>query len=255
MINNAKTVDGLWQPRLNMIIDFVKNISILSAVPALLLILLFALTVILLVKLDIFAFSGFFIFLFYSFYKIANMSEDFYPRHFSFLILPIAMFFIFPLIYFYQKAQRNIKVLLSALLLGGTLFAYPYASVNAGIRSLFRDTFTKQWPVESRDNFAAFVLQNKARVYFYDYHRFSLPDNLGNNLIVFTKSEELPKVLKSNEYIGLILYASSNMDVYNKTTKGLFRKYKVVKTFGDPKGSYDINDEAPLNNPTIVMMK
>ncbi len=255
MAQNSRVSEGLWHQRISVITNFVKDLHILSTLGVALLIILFALTVIIFIKMDKIAFLGFFIFYFYSFYKIANMNEMVFERHFSFLILPAIFWFTLPFVYIYLKSKQNLRILLAVILLLGTLYTYPYASVINGVKSLFNDKYSDIWPKESRDYLSNFVLDNKCKVYFYDYHNFSLPENLENYLTAFSDIKDIPSKLAKNEYVGIILYATSNINEYNMMKDKLFLKYKIVKVFGNPKGSYDIGDESPLTNPTIILLR
>ncbi|MCX5782380.1 MAG: hypothetical protein NT145_06720 [Elusimicrobia bacterium] len=266
MLNNASTVDGAWIGRLNYILEFLRDVNLLTSLSAISLIILVISSIYLMIKTNVYAFCGFAVFYLYSFYKIVNMSEQMFQRHLAFLLLPAALFIIFPLIFLYQRSPKNIKILLSAVLLLGTLRTYPYAAVLSGINSLFKGKFSNEWPKESRDYFADYVLKNKVKVFFYDYHNFSLPNTLDYSLLPFSNLSQIPEQLKKDEYIGLILYSPTNKDIsnvpglekleiYKIMLEKIQKKYKIVKIFGNSEPTYDIVDEGPLTNPTIVLLK
>ncbi|MCP4155436.1 MAG: hypothetical protein GY757_47370 [bacterium] len=249
-----------WVKRVDEILAFLKSVHMLNELPALLLILLLVLACMQMVKKNPAAFMGFMVFLLYSLINIANMKHALYDRHFVFLILPINLFILFPLITGFRQAPERLKALLTIVCVGVTLWTYPPTQTIKGIMELKKGEFA-QWEKESRDDFAEYVKTEKADVYFYDTHNFSLPDTIQNRLIPFSKVEDSPTKLKPNEYVGLILYkkkGKGQVDLYGKYEKDLkqlLKKYKPVKTFGKPEGNNDINKQAPQANPTIMLLK
>lgn len=252
---------GFWMKRLSTILSFIKELHLVELFPAVLLILLFILTCILMVKKNPAAFLGFMFFFLYSLYTIANMKHMLYTRHFVFLILPFNLLILFPLIYLFDKVPKSLKASLTLLCLLVTLWVFPPGRIAAGIGKLGTGEFSTQWEKESRDELMEFVKSTGARLYFYDYHGFSLPNNIHDRIIPFSTVADLPDKLKQNEYMALVLYKKKEKGLvnwrgkYRKDLGDLLKKYKPVKIFGKPGGRHDINKQAPLRNPTIVLLK
>lgn len=250
-----------WMERLPLILPFIKDIFFLNTFPSTVVILLFIFTCILWIKKNPTAFLGFMFFLLYSLQAIANMTHDLYPRHFSFLLLPLNLLILFPLIYLFQKAPKTARVPVVLVCLLITLWVFPPAKSFAGISGFKEGSFTTKWKRESRDELADFVKKQKAGIYFYDFHGFSLPDTIHNAIIPFSEISQLPDTLEDNQYIGLILYKTAKKKKknaegkYNIDMEALLARYQRVKVFGPPGGSHDISSDAPLKNPTILLLK
>lgn len=255
LARNSKEVAGNWLSRIGALTGFVQEIRIISSAPNLLLVALLISTIVILIKIDLYAFLAFSFFYLYSFQKLANMSEALYTRHFAFLIIPTYFWFVFPIIYLYQKVSQNIRLIAMILILLGTLTVYPYSDVKEGIESLFTGKFSQAWARESRDDLSDYVLLNKLKLYFYNFHNICIPENLRNKITLFTNKDELPKRLAGDERIAVFLYKTSDMDEYNQMMKYLKSRYKIDKVFGRSGGDGDIRDEGPYENPTILLFK
>jgi hypothetical protein len=261
MRNLSEIKPQLWMTRIKDILPFVRDIHLLNLLPAALLIALFILTVILMAKNNPPALFGFLFFLFYSFQSIANMSHDLYPRHFGFLLMPLNLLILFPLIYIYRKSTKPARTVFTFMFLLVTLWMFPPQRYFGQILDLKNRQFTTDWKRESRDRLIDFVKEKDAVLYFYDVHGFSLPYTISNKIIPFSNPDELPPRLDSNTYIAFIQYKSAPLTrknasgKYNRDVQALQQKYKPVKIFGPPGGSHNINNDAPVANPTIVLMK
>lgn len=240
---------------------FMDNIYLAKTFPLLLLAALVLAAAVLLIRRNWAAFAGLALFLGISFYTISNMKHDLYARHFVFLLLPINILVLYPLIHFYGKAPKSLKAGVTLVCLVITLWWFPPGETIRDISNLGSQHFSTKWKIESRDHLEAFVKEKQARVYFYDFHGFSLPDTIYSRLIPFSDPVRLPEKLEENEYVAFIKYkiakkerANRNGD-YNRAVADLMKRYKPVKVFGPRGGAHDINDAAPLKNPTIVLLK
>ncbi len=250
-----------WTGREYGILPFLKDLYLANAFPAILLILLFVLACIFMVKRNPAAFAGFMVFSLYSLYTIANMKHMLYARHFVFLLLPFNLLMLFPLIHLFRKAPKSLKAGVTLVCLAATLWVFPPGKIFAGIGNLVNGEFTRQWKKESRDDLIDFVKANDATLYFYDYHGFSLPDNIHDKVIPFPGVTDAPGHLKPNEFVALVLYKHrgkgqvDQVGKYQRDLDVLLKKYKPVKIFGKPNGANDINKQAPQANPTIMLLK
>ncbi len=261
MLKLSATKPQMWMNRTAELTGFIKNLYLFNAFPAVVLMVLFLWSCLLITRKNPPAFLGLMFFIFYSFYKIANMEHMLYVRHFSFLILPIAVFLLFPLAYLFSRSPRGVRGAAALVCLLVTLWVYPPGPIARRIGKLPRKTFTTKWKKESRDHLEAFVKKRDAVLYFYDFHGFSLPETIRHKIFPFTRQEQLPPVLKDEEYVGLILYEKAEKSrlnsegKYNRDLEWLMQRYKPVKIFGKPGGAYDINKADPQVNPTILLMK
>ncbi|MCP5102544.1 MAG: hypothetical protein GY950_04155 [bacterium] len=253
-----------WPERLDTIGSFIKNLHLLDAWPALPVIGLFIAACILMIKKNPAAFLGFMLFLLLSFYTIVNMKHslyELYTRHFSILILPVNVLILFPLIYYFKKVPKAVRAGITLVCLVVTIWAYPPWNSVQHIVRLKDKSFSSQWKKESRDRLIDFVKTNDAVLYFYDYHGFSLPDNLYPRIIPFSETDRLPRRLGQNQYVAFIKYKDAGKGQlnpegkYNRDIARLLRDYRPVKIFGKPGGAHDINDAGPRRNPTIVLLK
>jgi hypothetical protein len=250
-----------WTGREHGILPFLKDLYLANAFPAILLILLFILACIFMVKRNPAAFAGFMVFTLYSLYTIANMKHMLYARHFVFLLLPFNLLMLFPLIHMFREAPKSLKASITLICLAAMLWVYPPGKIFAGIGNLVNGEFTQQWKKESRDDLIDFVKANDATLYFYDYHGFSLPNNIHDRIFPFSEVADAPESLKPHEFVALILYKNrgkgqvDQVGKYQRDLDDLLEKYKPVKTFGKPNGANDINKQAPQANPTIMLLK
>lgn len=240
---------------------FLKNLYFAEKFPLILLAILIVFSAILLLKKNWAAFIGLAVFFGISYYTISNMKHDLYARHFVFLLLPFNILVLYPLIYFYRDAPKSIKAGVTLICLIVTLWWFPPGEIYQDISNLVNQQFSTRWEIESRDHFESFVKNNKARVYFFDFHGFSLPDTIQSQLIPFSNRERLPEKLGSEDYVAFIKYKITKKEghnrngEYNQMIEYLRGHFKPVKVFGSPGGAHNINDESPLTNPTIVLMK
>jgi hypothetical protein len=250
-----------WADRDYGIVPFLKDLYLSHAFPVALMILLVVLTCIFMVKRNPAAFAGFMIFFLHSLYTIANMKHMLYSRHFVFLLLPFNILMLFPLIYLFRLAPRNIKAGLTLVCLIITLWVFPLGKTIDAISKLPSGKFSTNWERESRDDLIDFVKANDAVLYFYDYHGFSLPNNIHDRIIPFSEVTDAPDLLKANEYVALILYKTAGQGQVDQQGKYapdrdfLLNKYSPVKILGKPAGANDINKQAPQGNPTIILLK
>lgn len=250
-----------WTGREYGILPFLKDLYLANVFPALLLILLFILACIFMVKRNPAAFAGFMVFTLYSLYTIANMKHMLYARHFVFLLLPFNLLMLFPLIHMFRNASKSLKAAVTLVCLAATLWVFPPGKIFAGIGDLVNGEFTQQWKKESRDKLIDFVKAKNATLYFYDYHGFSLPNNIQDRIFPFSEAADAPEHLKPHEFVALILYKNKGkgqvdqVGKYQRDLDNLLKKYKPVKTFGKPNGANDINKQAPQSNPTIMLLK
>ena len=250
-----------WTDRDYGIVPFLKDLYLSHAFPVILLILLVVLSCIFMVKRNPAAFAGFMIFFLHSLYTIANMKHMLYARHFVFLLLPFNVLILFPFIHLFRRSPRSIKAALTVACLVITLWVFPPGKTFSAIMKLPSGKFTTQWRKESRDELIDFVKSNNAVLYFYDYHGFSLPNNIHDRIIPFSEVTNAPDHLKPNEFVALILYKNAGQGQVNQQEKYepdrdfLLNKYSLVKTLGKPDGTNDINKQAPQGNPTILILK
>jgi len=250
-----------WVDRDYGIVPFLKDLYLSHAFPVALLILLAVLACIFMVKRNPAAFAGFMIFFLHSLYTIANMKHMLYARHFVFLLLPFNILMLFPLIYLFRKVPRNIKAGLTLVCLLITLWVFPLGKSIAAISKLPSGKFSTHWERESRDDLIDFVKANDAVLYFYDYHGFSLPNNIHDRIIPFSEVADAPDLLKANEFVALILYKTAGQGQVDQQGKYepdrdfLLNKYSPVKVLGKPGGANDINKQSPQENPTIILLK
>ncbi|HLP46792.1 MAG TPA: hypothetical protein VK469_12625, partial [Candidatus Kapabacteria bacterium] len=178
-----------------------------------------------------------------------------------FLLLPFNILILFPFIHFFRGAPRSVKSGIALLCLLITLWIFPPGKTIAAISNLPAGKFNTQWERESRDELIDFVKANDAVLYFYDYHGFSLPNNLHERIIPFSEVTGAPDNLKPNEFVALILYKTAGQGQVDQQGKYipdrdfLLNKYKTIKTLGKPGGNNDINKQAPQANPTILILK
>lgn len=264
MFNPAQPDPNLLVTRSAKIQVFLKDIHVFELFTPVALIALFIAACIIFAKKNPAALSGILFFLAISFYSVTTMSHKvhpMHPRHYVFLVLPINIFFLYPFAYGYKKASRSIKAGATLVCLLATMSAYAPQQVFSEIIRLPGRTFTQQWPRESRDDLIDFVRENNAVIHFYDLHGFSLPDSIRHRLISFSSVSQLPEKLAASEYIAFIKYKSAakierNVNgQYNRTTDQLMGRFQVVRILGAPDGAHDLHNYAPLQNPTIVILK
>jgi hypothetical protein len=255
------TAPGIWAERVKPIAQVLKDLHLYNVFPAALLILLFILACVVMIKKNPAAFGGFMFFFLFSFSIIANMKHAFYGRHLMFLILPFNLFILFPLMEYFQRMPKRARAFVTLVCLIVTLWVYPPHKVVQRIGALKEKSFTAKWKQESRDKLAEFVKNNDAVIYFYDFHGFSLPDTIYDRIIPFKDIDEIPERLKPGEYVAFIRYKKADKGVFNPIKKyngdvlQLLENYEIIKTLGKPGGVHDINDQSPLSNPTIELMK
>jgi len=168
------TQSGIWMTRSTPIFAFIKDLYLVNILPSVVVILLIILGSILMIKKNPAAYAGFIFFLLFSWVTITNMTHILYGRHLMFLILPIHLFILFPLIYLFTKASTLLKTLVTLICLIITLWFFPPGQIVKGIKKAATHKFTTVWKKESRDNLVKFVQSNNAVLYFYDLHTFSL---------------------------------------------------------------------------------
>ena len=249
------------------IATFVNDLYLIKLIPAGILILLFIGTSILMIRISKIAFASFIFFHFYSFNVIVNQRLPVYNRHFVFMLLTYFLFFLFPFIYYYKKAPYFIKsfVILTSLVI--TVSIYPVKTICTDMTNLFNSKFTNNWTRESRDEFSEYVKSNNLTVYFYDYHHFSLPNDIRDKIIPFSDIEAVPKKLGKNQIIGLIQYIPAtenrldwgkiynNVIKYNTVVKYLKETYRFHKIIGPKEGNYTMWNLSPISNPSILLLK
>ncbi len=255
MGDQSGTTSGTWFERLPQIRHFIDDLTILKVFPIAVVILLVLIAFVLLIRKNPYAFAAFFIFLFFSLYVLTNMKEAFYARHLMFLMLPLQLLVLYPLIYLFHKSPRQIRAVFTVICLLLTLNAFPPAQSMKKFHRFTTGTFTAKWKKESRDQLEQFVKTNNATLYFYDMHNFSLPNTIHNQILPFSDRQQLPQTLKKDEYIALILYKTSKNKTYNQMKAFLLANYKTVKSFGPANGAHDITFYGPQFNPTILLLK
>jgi hypothetical protein len=255
------TTPGIWTTRMAQVKSVLEDVYLYNLFPTVLLMVLFILACILMIKKNPAAFAGFMFFFLYSLFTIANMKHNFYGRHLVILILPLQMFILFPLIYYFNSMPKQGKAFVTFVCVVATLWMYPPHRSVQRIIDMQDKTFANHWKQESRDELADFVKINNAVLYFYDFHGFSLPNTIHDRIIPFTHLSELPDSLKTNEYVAFIRYRKAGKGVFNPILKynagveQILERFEPVKTFGTPGGNHDINDQSPLGNPTIELLK
>lgn len=261
MYHLGETTPGMWMNRTSQIFPFIKNLYLFNVLPAVILIGLLILSCILMIKKNPAAFAGFMFFILYSLAALTNMKHAFWGRHLMFLILPLHLLILFPLVLLFQKIPKRLKAGVTLLCLVITLWTFPPAQTVHNILKLKDAAFTTQWKKESRDELEAFVKSSGAKLFFYDHHGFSLPNTIRHRVIPFADPDKLPDRLEPNEYVALILYKNAKKGINNK--KGIYnthvgrllKKYTTVKIFGKPGGAHNINKQVPFRNPTILLLK
>lgn len=255
------TSPGIWADRIKPITQVLNELYLYKTLPLAAVILLAIWAGVVIFRRNPVAFGGFLFFMLYSFVTIANMKHAFYGRHLMFLVLPFGVFLLFPFIEIFQRAGVRLKAAITLACLIITLWIYPPHKVVGNIFALKGKSFTNSWKQESRDRLAKFAKTNNSVLYFYDYHGFSLPETIYHQIIPFSNIDELPEQLKDNEYVAFIRYKKAGKGVFNPIDKygadvrELRERYKTFRVFGKRGGAHDINDQSPLGNPTILLMK
>jgi hypothetical protein len=260
MVTLSETNAGIWKTRLPQLEKVLKNVYLWELLPVIIIALLFLLACFLVIKKNPAALVGFLIFFFYSLWTILNMKHNFYGRHLMFLMLPFQLFLLFPFMDLFDRIPQKGKTVFSLTCLLITLWMFPPHQAIKKITHLKTKQFAS-WKRESRDELIDFVKNNNATLYFYDFHGFSLPNTIHKNIIPFTSIDEIPLPLKANEYVAVIRYKHTTKGVFNRINKyssdlqEIDEHYQTIKTFGIAGGKHDINDQAPLTDPSIEVKK
>lgn len=266
MISQSPVPTFTFMDRIDKIFSFIRNIYLAQYMPDLTIIILVIMTSILMIRISPLAFGVFAFFHLYSFVSVMNISKYvLYDRLFIFLLLPSVFFVMFPLIYFYRKLLPSLRFVVLLICSAYMVMYMPPKVIFNDMKQIAKGTFP-DWKKDSRDALQKYVIDNNLVVYFYDNHHFSLPDPIYNRIINFTSITEIPENLKANEVIGYIYYPETVVEPkqyefkkiiyarYKIMEKKLNEKYKVVVKFGQG-NKYDIFSDAPLSDPTIVLLK
>lgn len=249
-----------WMDRTGQIFPFVRDIYLLQSMPNLWLIALIIIGVVLMVRISPLAFAAYAFFHLYSFQSVANITAlGLYARLFIFLLLPVSLFVLFPLMCVYKRIPAVLKVIVLGVSIGTLMHAFPLQAVSAGIRQLKTGTFAG-WAEESRDVFARYVIDKNLKIYFFDLHHFGLPDTVHDRIVPFSDSAALPVTLGKNEMVAYIRYSvpdqpDSRQVHYRRVVQYLDRRFVSVKVFGEEQPGYDMWGDAPARHPTIVLLK
>lgn len=249
-----------WMDRTGQIFPFIRDMYIVQTMPNLWLIALVIIGAILMVRISPLAFAAFAFFNLYSFQSVANITMlGLYARLFIFLLLPVSLFVLFPLMCGYKRIPAVLKVIVLGVSLGTLINAFPPQAVSAGLRQLMTGTFAG-WAEESRDAFAHYVIDNNLKVYFFDLHHFGLPDTVYDRIVPFSDSAALPAALGKNEVVAYIRYSvpdqpDGQQANYWRVVQYLDRRFVPMAVFGEEQPGYDMWGDAPAHNPTIVLLK
>jgi hypothetical protein len=260
MFTLSESKTGLWKSRLPQLNKIIKDIYLMDVLPLLVILILFVLACVLMIKKNPVALLGFLVFFLYSLWTILNMKHNFYGRHLMFLMLPFQLFLLFPLMELFRGLPRKGKTIFTLACFLITLWMFPPHQAIKKITHLKTKQFAS-WQKESRDDLVDFVKTNQATIYFYDYHGFSLPNTIHQQIIPFLSIDEIPLSLKANEYVAVIRYKYAGRGVFNPIEKynsdlnEIDKHFPTIKVFGPPGGTHDLNNQAPLRNPSIEIKK
>lgn len=249
-----------WMDRTGQIFPFIRDIYLFQSMPNLWLIALLIIGVVLMVRISPLAFAAFTFFHLYSFQSVVNITAlGLYARLLIFLLLPVSLFVLFPLMYGYKKIPAVLKVIALVVSLSSLMHAFNPQGIAVGMRQFMTGTFAG-WTQESRDAFARYVIENNLKVYFFDLHHFCLPDTVYERIKPFSAVADLPAVLRKNEVIAYIRYSvpkqsSGQQAQYQRIVQYLEQRFVPVTVFGEEQPGYDMWGDAPARNPTIVLLK
>ncbi|MFC1546209.1 hypothetical protein ACFL4O_00635 [bacterium] len=255
-------LEWLEPDRINNALIFIKDLFFLKSIPGIVLLILLISSAVIFIKIHPVFFTAIAFFHLFVFQTIITNTGDFpFSRLYMVLLFTPVIFLFFPLIYVYKKIPNYFKVFILGICTIITLSVYNAGLVYSGLKKLIKNDFTASWEKESRDEFVDYVNNNNLKVYFFDFHSFSVPENLHDKLTFFNSTSELPPILEENSIICFIKYnkpkiKSNKMHKrYNKyleITSKLLNKYKVIRIIGNNIVTYDwINTS---KNPTIVCL-
>ncbi len=259
IFGRAKGPESAWRGRWDQLFRWVDNLGYLLKFPNLLLVFMGVSSIALFAKRYFVPFMGFAGFYFASLVAVSNNSNDagFFARHLSFLIIPTFVWFLFPLILFYQTRRPRVQQSIFIAFFALSTLVFPWQETYSGLLNLKTREFKRSWTDDTRDQFEAYVSQDPAmKVFFYDLHGFSMPQTIIPRFIGFLKSEEIPSPLPSKTSVAYIRYAGSELKAYDIEKAKLEARFKIIKVFGNPSGSANLHDRAPPpdENPTIVVL-